>query len=126
MNACVRPIVIGPRGRPADLRDAADRVIEAALTDAPDGAGIVVGVDGSPDSDTLLGFAFDEALRHGLSLHVVLCWNPSPLSGAHWMAGPAARDCEHLALWLSQTLLRWCAKYPDAMVTSAPTTFRRC
>jgi len=94
-------------------------VTRGPANDAPGGAGIVVGVDGSPDSDALLGFAFDEALRHGLSLQVVLCWNPSPLSGAYWMAGPAARDCEHLALWLSQTLVRWCAKYPDVMVTSA-------
>jgi len=80
---------------------------------------IAVGVDGSPESDAVLGFAFDEARRHGRSLHVVLCWNPSVLSGAYWMAGPAARNCEHLALWLSHTLAAWCAKYPEIMVTSA-------
>jgi nucleotide-binding universal stress UspA family protein len=61
---------------------------------------IVVGLDGSPESDKALGFAFDAASRAG-----------APLVAIHgWRFSSAGRA-------LAEQLAGWAEKYPDVEVT---------
>ncbi|HEY8480688.1 MAG TPA: universal stress protein [Spirillospora sp.] len=57
-------------------RSAPDRAAEAPPGTEP--GRVVAGVDGSPASLAALDMAFTEAALHGLSVHVVIAWEPAP------------------------------------------------
>lgn len=77
---------------------------------------IVVGVDLSPLSSVVLGFAFDHASRHGVRLRAVLCWNLASAllydrAGSGTDDGwPGGRQM------LADELSGWREKYPDVVV----------
>lgn len=87
-------------------------VVVHAATHSAASTEVVVGVDGSDGSDTLIAFAFDFAHDHGLAVRAVLGWWPVigvlPRSSKP-VAGPALA-------WLEETLSGWRAKYPDVVV----------
>ncbi|MGW0227154.1 universal stress protein [Actinopolymorpha singaporensis] len=68
----------------------------------PPGAPVVVGVDGTDLSDTVLAFAFVQAARHGVGLRAVLC-----------STSDAVSDAEEPARALAEALAGWREKYPD-------------
>ncbi|MFC8419831.1 universal stress protein [Streptomyces sp. NPDC057236] len=82
---------------------------------------VVVGLDtGSPD-ETVITFAFDEALRRGAPLTVLRVWN-LPSSYAYSMAAgfdPREELVQVQAEVLTEALLPWREKYPDVEVTEA-------
>jgi len=96
------PVVVtrGPAGYPAE------------------GARVVVGVDGSPASQPVLEFAFEEASLHGVALTAVLCWRPSPLRPSTWLGQGAERARQQAEVWLSEALAGWREKFPDVEVAS--------
>jgi nucleotide-binding universal stress UspA family protein len=78
---------------------------------------IVVGADGSDNSDAALGFAFDEAAMRGAELVAILGWDE--LSHQRFarrpvIDGTAGEEGETL---LSQQLSGWCEKYPGVPVS---------
>lgn len=80
--------------------------------DAP----VVVGVDGAPDGDTALEFAFDEASLLGVPLVALHAWSdvdldPFLVPSMDWSAIEA--DQQRL---LAKRLSRWSDKYPDVEV----------
>ncbi len=78
---------------------------------------VVVGVDGTEESELLLAFAFDHASRHRVSLRIVLVWHPDLLATMLWRAEPAVP--KRAELWLSEALAGWCGTFPDVEVHSA-------
>ncbi|TCC07845.1 universal stress protein [Kribbella soli] len=68
---------------------------------------IVVGTDGSPDSEDAVLFGFEEASRSGQPLRVVYCWQPQAEHAAS-VAGANAL----LKTWLAESLAAYRDKYP--------------
>ena len=89
-------VVRGPAGRPEE------------------GAAVVVGIDGTEASETLLGYAFEHASRHRVSLRAVLCWHPDRLALMSWRAEPPPPA--RVDAWLAEALAGWREKYPDVTV----------
>ncbi|MFF0344758.1 universal stress protein [Kribbella sp. NPDC004875] len=75
---------------------------------------IVVGTDGSPDSEDAVGFAFEQAARTGDPLEVVYCWQPRTEYAA------SVADTEQLLKdWLAESIAPYRDKYPTVQVRSA-------
>jgi nucleotide-binding universal stress UspA family protein len=82
---------------------------------------VVVGVDGSGDSEETLGWAFDHASRHGLELEVVHAYAIPVYPGVVPYVPPveitrATSDFEHRVT--QEVLAGWGEKYPDVHVTA--------
>lgn len=77
-------------------------------------ADVVVGVDGSEQTDSVLSFAFDYASRHHRGLHAIFCWSPDGLAIMHWGAEPHTPG--NAARWLAEAVAGWRDKYPDVVV----------
>jgi nucleotide-binding universal stress UspA family protein len=79
---------------------------------------VVVGVDGSADSQTCLGYGFEQAATRGTALEAVHAWSADPagrLGGA--AQEPATERMETQGqLLLSEALAGWALKYPDVEV----------
>ncbi|MGZ0153580.1 universal stress protein [Kribbella sp. WER1] len=72
---------------------------------------IVVGTDGSVDSEQALAFAFEEAAHTGAALEVVYCW-PARTDFAE-----SATDTEKLLQdWLAESVAPYREKYPAVKV----------
>lgn len=83
--------------------------------DAP----VVVGVDGSGEATTAVGFAMAEADRLGCPLTAVMAWDELWI-GAPELADPiptAAELQEDAVRMVSETLAGWSDQYPDVHVT---------
>jgi nucleotide-binding universal stress UspA family protein len=91
-------------------------VLRGPAAMAGEGA-VVVGVDGTEESELLLSFAFDHASRHRLPLQAVMVWHPDVLATMMWRAEPAVPV--RAEAWLSEALAGWSEKYPDVEVHSA-------
>lgn len=93
--------------------------VPASESAAHAGSGVVVGVDGSAQSDAALGFAFREAADSGGSLTAVLAWT-EPLTWSVIAAamptpdttGHLQRAHDQLLAWVQP----WGEKYPDVLV----------
>jgi nucleotide-binding universal stress UspA family protein len=83
--------------------------------DAP----VVVGIDGSGEATTAVGFAMAEADRHRCPLVAVLAWDELWI-GAPELADPvptAPELQEDAVRMVSETLAGWAQEYPDVKVT---------
>lgn len=79
---------------------------------------VVVGIDGSPESEAAIGIAFDEASRRRVGLTAIHTWKPVSIfddivsfPGPGW---PALRAVEDEIL--SERLAGWSERYPDVRV----------
>jgi nucleotide-binding universal stress UspA family protein len=87
---------------------------ENPLAMGRDQASVLVGIDGSPASETATAIAFDEASRRGVrlqALHVWSDWTNFELPGFDVSA--AATEAE---LALAERLAGWQERYPDVLV----------
>lgn len=80
---------------------------------------VVVGTDGSADSEDAVAFAFEEAARTGHALRVVYCWHPqqehvAAIEGTH----------ELLRNWLAESIAPYREKYPTVTVNASVLTGR--
>jgi nucleotide-binding universal stress UspA family protein len=133
-SARARLVVVGGRGRggfPGLLTGSVATQVAAhahcpvvVVRSGGDPAGpVVVGVDGSPQSTTALGFAFEHASDRGLALLAVYAWrglpttNLGPVTALHWTEAEAAEEARRM---LAEQLAGWSAKYPDARVEQRP------
>jgi nucleotide-binding universal stress UspA family protein len=90
-------------------------VVHSRLGKLPDAsAPVVLGIDGSPASESATGLAFEEAAVRGVELLAAHVWNGGnglPLQGHEW------RDHKHLAEEvLAERLAGWQERYPDVDV----------
>lgn len=107
--------VLGSVGTAVAARSQAPTVLVRGPAGVPEaGAAVVVGIDGSEASETLLGYAFEHASRHRVALRAVLCWHPDLLALMSWRAEPPPP--QHVDAWLSEALAGWREKYPDVAV----------
>lgn len=125
MVGSVGLFVVAHAARPVVLVRAGE---QAADEHEPDPAGVpsaaapfrpvVLGLDTEHPDETLLGFAFDAAVRRGTTLRVVHGWNPPPYY-AYGMSGDLAAH-NSMALRestaLTDALRPWREKYPDVEV----------
>jgi nucleotide-binding universal stress UspA family protein len=82
-------------------------VVKAEPHDGP----IVVGTDGSEDSEEAVAFAFEEAATSGTPLNVVYCWQPTDRHDR------AVEDTEALLRnWLAESLAPYRDKFPGVTV----------
>ncbi|MCW1960334.1 MAG: universal stress protein [Mycobacterium sp.] len=87
---------------------------EDPLMPHPSKAPVVVGVDGSPASESALAIAFEQASFRGVDLVAVHAWSDSGLfefPGADWSSLQAAGEET-----LSERLSGWQERYPDVLV----------
>jgi nucleotide-binding universal stress UspA family protein len=75
---------------------------------------VVVGTDGSPDSEEAVAFAFDQADRTEQPLEVVYCWQPQ--ADHH-----ASIESTHQLLtdWLAESLAPYREKFPGVKVRAS-------
>jgi nucleotide-binding universal stress UspA family protein len=82
--------------------------------DAPAGAPVVVGIDGSPASELATAIAFEEASRRGVELKAVHAWSDIEaveLPGLDWTV--IKEDADRV---LAERLAGWQERYPDVTV----------
>ena len=72
---------------------------------------ILVGTDGSADSEEAIVFGFEEAAKSGTELNVVYCWHPQDRHDA-----PVASTRKLLLDWLAESLAPYRDKYPSVAV----------
>jgi nucleotide-binding universal stress UspA family protein len=89
-------------------------VLGGPAAPASEAPAVVVGVDGTEESELLLSFAFDHASRHRVPLRALLVWHPDLLAGMLLRAVPAVPT--RAELWLSEALAGWREKYPNVEV----------
>ncbi len=94
-------------------------VIVARSGGSPDGP-VVVGVDGSPESEEPVGWAIDHASRHGLALEVLHAYAIPVYPGVVPYVPPveitqAAKEYEDRLT--HEVLAGWSERYPDVPVT---------
>lgn len=82
-------------------------VVRGAATQGP----VLVGTDGSADSEAAVSFGFEEAALTGSPLEVIYCWQPqnrhdAPIEGAE----------ELLRNWLAESLASHRMKFPGVAV----------
>jgi nucleotide-binding universal stress UspA family protein len=87
---------------------------EDPLMDAPSRAPVVVGIDGSPASESATAIAFDEASRRGVDLVAVHSWADDDLYG--WAGVDWDRQLETGREALAERLAGWSEHYPDVSV----------
>lgn len=75
---------------------------------------VVVGTDGSGDSDEAVAFAFEQASASGQPLTVVYCWHPQEQHGAS-----AESTSGLLKNWLAENLEPYQAKHPAVRLTAS-------
>ena len=93
-------------------------VIVAQAQGAPDGP-VVVGVDGSADSEELVGWAIDHASRHGLALEVLHSYAIPVYPGVVPYVPPVeitTATAGFEARVTSEVLAGWREKYPDVEI----------
>ncbi len=99
--------------------NAACPVAAVPVPDRPAAAGVLVGVDGSPDAEAAIEFAFEEASLREVDLDAVHAWT-SPASTGPGDMTPVVYDLDDLAddeeRLLSEALAGWREKYPDVLV----------
>ena len=110
-------IVLGSVSTAVAARAACPAVVVRGAVAADEAQPVVVGVDGTRGSETVLEYAFGYASAHGVPLHAVLCWQPNLLAPLVTMPAGEANDGVHA--WLSEALAGWREKFPDVAVTSA-------
>jgi nucleotide-binding universal stress UspA family protein len=71
-----------------------------------DGSEVVVGLTGGPHDQNLLGFGFDFAREHALTLRAVFCWDA--VFGSLHLPPPDTAKRQ-----LAENLARWCDSYPE-------------
>jgi nucleotide-binding universal stress UspA family protein len=87
---------------------------EDPLMPIPAMAPVVVGIDGSPASESATAIAFDEASRRGVELVAVHAWSDfavSELPGIEW--SDVEKQAEEA---LAERLAGWQERYPDVTV----------
>ncbi|AZI57209.1 universal stress protein [Nakamurella antarctica] len=77
---------------------------------------IVVGVDGSPDSEQALGFAFAEASLRRLTLLAIRCHDDASESSDSAGAMRPQQSRDQLSTLLSEQLAPWSKKYPEVLI----------
>jgi nucleotide-binding universal stress UspA family protein len=110
----LRATVLGSVGNAVAARASCPVVVVRGASSNGGDAEVVVGIDGSDGSDSVIAFAFDHAHDHGLAVRAVLGW--WPVIGVlpreqKPVIGPAVK-------WLEDILSGWTAKYPDVVVRS--------
>ena len=112
--------LLGSVGAAVAARAACPTVVTRGPAAYPaDGARVLVGVDGTADSQTVLAFAFDFASRHNSSVHAMLGWHPSVLHRARRRSEAAAQEQQQAATRRQQALAGWRERCPGVLVTSA-------
>jgi len=87
---------------------------EDPLMDHPAQAPVVVGIDGSPASESATAIAFDEASRRGVGLIAIHSWADDDLY--NWAGIDWDRQLEIGREALSERLAGWSEHYPDVIV----------
>lgn len=87
---------------------------EDPLMPTPAMAPVVVGIDGSPASESAMAIAFDEASRRGVDLIAVHAWNDFAVSELPGVEGSdVQRQAEEA---LAERLAGWQERYPEVRV----------
>lgn len=110
----IRAVVLGSVANATVGRTACPTVVVRGAPGSQEGAGVVVGVDGTETSDEVLAFAFATASRHQVPLRPVLVWDPDPRALIGWRAEPPAPA--KVEAWLSEAIAGWREKFPDVEV----------
>lgn len=77
---------------------------------------VVVGVDGSEQSEAAVAFAFEEADLRGATLTAVHAWSPPSVAGGETSAPLWELAEQDEWSLLGERLAGWSAKYPDVVV----------
>jgi nucleotide-binding universal stress UspA family protein len=109
-------LLLGSVGAALAAHAACPVVVVRGATDKRPHGPVVVGVDGSPHSETALAFAVEAAVTRRVPLRAVHAWPDSAMP--YVVSGPM--DWDELAKReqnvLSEQLAKWREKYPDLRV----------
>ncbi len=94
-------------------------VVRGPAAAAGEPSRIIAGIDGSPDSEPVLRFAFEEASLTGQPLHVSLVWSLGLHRITPWRRSAADSLATAAKLTLAEALAGWQENYPDVVLTSA-------
>jgi nucleotide-binding universal stress UspA family protein len=86
-------------------------VVAGPPGDPAENPAVVVGVDGSPESEQAIDFAYQEASVRGRTLRAIYAWRPDLLATMQWR--PEQPAPEAAQRWLAEAIAGWQEKYPD-------------
>ena len=115
-----RGLLLGSVGQQVSSHAHVPVVIVRGASDRQPNGRVLVAVDGSPASRAAIGYAFDYAARHRMSLHAIHAWEV-PVFDAPGVTVPpslAFEEVEDEEIRLtSETLAGWRQDFPDVAVT---------
>ena len=91
---------------------------DKAMTGAGAGAPVLVGIDGSPASETATAIAFEEASRRGVGLTALHAWTDPRVAGSKALFQDAKWDAQlsQEEAVLAERLAGWHERYPDVAI----------
>lgn len=115
-----RGLMLGSVGQQVSAHARVPVVVVRGDPERPSTGRVIVAVDGSPASREAVGFAFDHAARHGLSLHALHAWEV-PVFDAPGVTVPPTLALEEIedeeVRLTAEAISGWSEKYPDVLVS---------
>jgi len=117
-----RGMLLGSVGQQVSAHARVPVVVVRGSADRSPTRRVVVAVDGSPASREAIGFAFDYASRHGLSLRALHAWEV-PVFDAPGVTVPPSLAMDEIEddeiRATAESLTGWAERFPDVVVTRA-------
>ncbi|MQA79666.1 MAG: universal stress protein [Streptosporangiales bacterium] len=119
VRSATSAIVMGSVGAATVAHAACPVVVVRISTEIAPADRIVVGIDGSHQSDAAVRFAFEQATERGVPVAVVHCWQPyGYVDPIRWEHGVLEAEQQRRQDWIRQNIAPLAKEFPDVEHTA--------